>query len=808
MNGGIVSKENGFGENAWDFFTKGYPVLPIHKGKKYPSVKGWPRLDITPDVVKGWKDTFYNYWLGVRLGDEGLCALDVDVEKVEFVDAFRALLQQFNVDFIERTRLGSGRVLFLFRCEDTLHKVVSDKWDLGRVELLGRGQQCVLLGGGRKLDRVVCVKDLEVCSADTVAEVLVRVNNLMESAGGVRLSGRKMNKSTIMDKMLRVGGSSVSGVSNNIDVDDVWLWLDSCRSDDDCWDRQEWLYVGMLLNAWDSDKGLSIFHEWSAMDPVNRRYDPNDLERVWASMDPEGGLQPSTILWEISHGRGGLAPPDTKALEELKEQVSKNTSDVIMEGELQDGDPVWLLRDALKLAGEVTTGDLVRHTGRPETLLAVVQQCFAIMDTGDIVNLRSRKVLSSKAFDANWGVPVNVLVGNKVRQKPCSMVFRSDDKTLRGVRVSYAPGQSDTFWRDGDPTVNLWRGWATKPSTAGKGWAALVRWAEWFCHRQEEANMLLDWLAWSFQYPSKRNCGLILTSRHGGNGKTSLMSLVAALAGRCNAVATTIESLLDGKVETFETKFMMIDEVSSGIGTMRSRSRVEARLKEFVDTRVKTIELNQKFVAVRNVDCFFNFIGSTNHVSNALHLGKDDRRFMVLGSTRNVQGVDASARDVEVRGLWTLEEEGLLDDVMAGLMERDVSSWNPSVVKNTVARMNVIAASATYEDSFFDDMPDEGVWMSRWMVGKYVEDIVGCASVHLINDIWKQGLRAVNGVFHAHGRGGRSRALGSVLGGDQERPEIRLFARNAENLEGHVLKSEHIAQVDASLIWWADNGPS
>lgn len=120
-------------------------------GKKFKGLYDWTNLVITEGHFKQWANHPAGYGIGLRLGDfhqdgEYLAAVDVDTENDADLDHIEALLERFGVIGNERYRDNSQRFLRLFTVPFPMVKTV---WTMGEgraLEILGKGQQCVVSG--------------------------------------------------------------------------------------------------------------------------------------------------------------------------------------------------------------------------------------------------------------------------------------------------------------------------------------------------------------------------------------------------------------------------------------------------------------------------------------------------------------------------------------------------------------------------------------------------------------------------------------------------------------------------------------
>lgn len=136
-------------DKAETLLANGYEPVPIDVGHKAPLMKGWSRIDITPEVVGGWvANGQANKYVGARCGQ--VVGLDIDIDDPE-VSAFVRADAEFMLGSA-LVRFGRpGRALLVYRIdgdEGRKHKVSwLDRSGLKHdVEVLQRGQQFVAFG--------------------------------------------------------------------------------------------------------------------------------------------------------------------------------------------------------------------------------------------------------------------------------------------------------------------------------------------------------------------------------------------------------------------------------------------------------------------------------------------------------------------------------------------------------------------------------------------------------------------------------------------------------------------------------------
>lgn len=211
---------------------------------------------------------------------------------------------------------------------------------------------------------------------------------------------------------------------------------------------------------------------------------------------------------------------------------------------------------------------------------------------------------------------------------------------------------------------------------------------------RQALDVLLDWLAFSVQYPWKRITWayMIVTPKY-GVGKNPLFLMMQRVMGKQN-VGKIDERDLDSSKNGF-TGFMsgktmlLVDECE---GTAYEE------LKDFVTDNSRSI--NHKYGAMRQEDLYCSVLLFTNK-ADSLKLPIDDRRFYIAACYQERK------QDL---GYYTSLFESLEDDVvpahfLAFLKARDVSKfgWNRAPVM-TDAKKNMVAHSMTYAQTVIEDM--------------------------------------------------------------------------------------------------------
>lgn len=127
-----------YAEVALKLLDQGYEPLPIRPGQKRPAVDAWTTVRIDEAQVETWCREFGHCGVGLRTGH--LIAVDIDILDTDLAYQAEAITQARLGQTMVRVGLWPKRLL-LYRT-----KTPFAKYKVGRVEVLGLGQQFVAFG--------------------------------------------------------------------------------------------------------------------------------------------------------------------------------------------------------------------------------------------------------------------------------------------------------------------------------------------------------------------------------------------------------------------------------------------------------------------------------------------------------------------------------------------------------------------------------------------------------------------------------------------------------------------------------------
>lgn len=127
-----------FAEVALKLLDQGYEPLPILPGQKRPAVNGWTTVRIDEAQVENWCCEFGHCGVGIRTGR--LVGIDIDLLDVDLAHQATEIVKARLGPSLLRVGRWPKRLL-LYRTGDPFAK-----YKVGKIEILGQGQQFVAFG--------------------------------------------------------------------------------------------------------------------------------------------------------------------------------------------------------------------------------------------------------------------------------------------------------------------------------------------------------------------------------------------------------------------------------------------------------------------------------------------------------------------------------------------------------------------------------------------------------------------------------------------------------------------------------------
>lgn len=320
-------------------------------------------------------------------------------------------------------------------------------------------------------------------------------------------------------------------------------------------------------------------------------------------------------------------------------KYGKGIDDVLMNGHadkirhLSEDEVGLLLSDAYGI-----------NPNNGEWLYIVAIERFINIKTGQIL----KKAQFADKFRLGSTDEVNTLISEGFRQ-------------VDGI--TYLPDGADFVFEDKQRKFNEWRDPEIIPVKGNV--EPFVNHIKYLFPEVEEQNVVLDWFAYTVQYPGKKLMWMLVIIGPQGVGKSFLAAPIVGLFGKDNVNLPTNEQLHEKYTDWQKKCQVVVIEELMAVG----RKDLMNRLKPVITQDVTQIrEMHTPTYPYPNR---FNLIGFTNH-KDSLLLDGDDRRYCVLNS-------DARPKDSAYYDeLWKwIDDPRNIQSLKHFLLERDMSKFNP-----------------------------------------------------------------------------------------------------------------------------------
>jgi hypothetical protein len=270
---------------------------------------------------------------------------------------------------------------------------------------------------------------------------------------------------------------------------------------------------------------------------------------------------------------------------------------------------------------------------------------------------------------------VDEITGRRFELKDIDNLFRHADPSpsktilsnlqLRKVEdVAYRPKGSRPIvdLGDGMTGFNTWIPTKLKPE-AGNPFR-FIRWVRRLCDTEEEARLLLYWLAHLIQHPDRKIKFAVVLVGKQGTGKSLLARTMAKLVGSTN-FGTVTTSQLKGDFNSYmDSRILNVFEEAIDF----ERLSIGNKLKDLITE--PTVTINDKYLRAYELENYVHFMFLTNH-ANALMLTADDRRYLVINCGRGRPSPEYFKALVP----WIDENLGVILGFLEGV---DLSGFNPN----------------------------------------------------------------------------------------------------------------------------------
>ena len=213
----------------------------------------------------------------------------------------------------------------------------------------------------------------------------------------------------------------------------------------------------------------------------------------------------------------------------------------------------------------------------------------------------------------------------------------------------------------------------------------------------DEANILLDWMAYGVQNKGKKILWVPLIQSAEGLGKSIIGELlINHCYGNTNSGTADPEMVTGGQSAWATDRMLRVIEELRLSG--HNRYEIVDSLKTFITNSI--VSRSEKYERTANVPNRCNFIAFTNH-KDALPLSEDARRWWVVYSRQpSMQALEehTGVRKSEYFApLWELARSGSPygAEFHKWMMERDISKFEPSFAPESIHKARMMASEDT-----------------------------------------------------------------------------------------------------------------
>ena len=244
-----------------------------------------------------------------------------------------------------------------------------------------------------------------------------------------------------------------------------------------------------------------------------------------------------------------------------------------------------------------------------------------------------------------------------------------------------------TFINDkGQRVLNTFIGSDVIPANAMDA-LPFVEHVEYLCDQDiGQAKHLLDWLAYTTQFPAKKiGHAVLLGSRKGGTGESLLLNTLATVMGRTNVSTINVRDLHNSKQDWLINKTVVIVEEVKDL-SLSDMNNLKTLITE------PFMMADKKFGSYQQKSNYANFIFTSNY-ERSLYIpdSANARRYFIVFSEQEPK----PALYYQSLATWLDNEDGY-GKVLAFLLERDLSEFNQmESPPETAAKTKLMAGSKT-----------------------------------------------------------------------------------------------------------------
>jgi hypothetical protein len=406
-------------------------------------------------------------------------------------------------------------------------------------------------------------------------------------------------------------------------------------------DYDQWLEVGQALHHQTEGEGFDLWLTWSEQ---SSKHDDRDMSRKWQSFGAGKGRKPKTLATIIKRVKdsGGVVVVPT---DDIKSRIASAEATELKQTLIPEIRGMGLDRLGLEGIAKAVQARLKEVDGATVPIGAVRKELKPVVERNrpawcddwlyvnshqSFFSIKGRSHYKSEAF--------NLACGHQVPEgeeggRQSAVRFVSEGGYIEIVEgMVYMPGTTDAVCRMPGGTALMANTFnpASVPKAATSrdeaAEAVIKRHLRVLTGNDEDADILLQWLAYNVQNPGVKLLWAPLIQSIQGVGKGVMRDLLYALLGMDNVGIVSPQVVMETKYNSYAIgKMINIIEEMRIAG--HNRHEVSNALKPLITDPV--VSISEKYVRSYNTINTVNYIAFTNE-KDAIPLEETDRRWWVI----------------------------------------------------------------------------------------------------------------------------------------------------------------------------------
>lgn len=283
---------------------------------------------------------------------------------------------------------------------------------------------------------------------------------------------------------------------------------------------------------------------------------------------------------------------------------------------------------------------------------------------------------------------------DKADVAPTTMLLRSPARVQIKGLITLAGDASPVVQFEGQLFGNHWQGAGIAPApNQGAGICyEFEQHIHWMVPNSFEADWLLDFLAWRYQFPGAYSPLMVVLAGNGRVGKDLTLGLYWRIVGKHNMRVTPLAMLSTVYNDYAAKPFCYVPEFTLG---GPHGAAIYDNLKALTGAPATLVQINDKYRPLHMALVQPTFIMTTNADNALSHVHDYDARLAVIGCLASANaGASGPGSAAYFAGLAQLfEDPAYVARVARWLLDRDVSRFQPHVRPMTSMRAQLMAGA-------------------------------------------------------------------------------------------------------------------